>query len=301
MVNSSGQVKASYEFAEYGQRISSSESGVSSQKTWVGGASVQDEVADTGLMMMGHRFYDPGLMGRFLNRDPIGFRGGLNLFEYAKSSPAFKIDPLGLTEYTGTVGPVTVVGSDLKMVNCIVKILKKISSTDPGIELFDQLHQRLKNGLTNEIRLGPNLEQIETLHTDGGMISIPEDPAAAYSHQMGLEAFFRDKGAVPFEASAMTVITDASSKYIKSSYLRIIAHELGHLASCPGGAKCGGNSPCRQEMAGTSVGWENKIMAAFNLSQRTEYPSTTTALYPHAIKDEYKNAPYEIVGEMEGC
>ena len=57
--------------------------------------SVQDEVADTGLMMMGHRFYAPDL-GRFLNRDPIGFAGGLNLFEYAGSSPINHIDPAGL-------------------------------------------------------------------------------------------------------------------------------------------------------------------------------------------------------------
>lgn len=62
--------------------------------------SVQDEVADTGLMMMGHRFYDPsgpaGGTGRFLNRDPIGFRGGFNLFEYAASRPAYVSDPRGL-------------------------------------------------------------------------------------------------------------------------------------------------------------------------------------------------------------
>ena len=103
VVNSSGAVVASYEFAEYGQRIASSESGISSQKTWVGGLSVQDEVADTGLMMMGHRFYDPsgpaGGTGRFLNRDPIGFSGGLNLFEYSGSRPISAVDPSGLAWY----------------------------------------------------------------------------------------------------------------------------------------------------------------------------------------------------------
>jgi RHS repeat-associated protein len=99
-----GAVMASYEFSEYGQRTSTSESGVSSQKTFVGGLSVQDEVADTGLMMMGHRFYDPsgpaGGTGRFLNRDPIGFNGGLNLFEYT-SSPLNDVDPYGLDGGSG--------------------------------------------------------------------------------------------------------------------------------------------------------------------------------------------------------
>ena len=92
---------ASYEFSEYGQKISPANTGgVESQKTFVGGLSVQDEVADTGLMLMGHRFYDPsgpgGGTGRFLNRDPIGFRGGLNLFEYAGSNPVMSTDPSGL-------------------------------------------------------------------------------------------------------------------------------------------------------------------------------------------------------------
>ena len=95
VVNSSGTVVASYEFDEYGRRISTSESGVSTQKTFVGGMSVQDEVADTGLMMMGHRFYAPDL-GRFLNRDPIGFKGGPNLFEYAGGRPNQATDAAGL-------------------------------------------------------------------------------------------------------------------------------------------------------------------------------------------------------------
>ena len=96
VVNSSGTVVASYEFSEYGQRISSAENGVSSQKTFVGGLFVQDEVTNTGLLQMGHRFYEPGVLGRFLNRDPIGFQGGGNLFEYAGNSPVGMVDPLGL-------------------------------------------------------------------------------------------------------------------------------------------------------------------------------------------------------------
>ena len=99
VVNNSGAVVASYEFDEYGRRLATSESGVSSQKTFVGGMSVQDEVADTGLMMMGHRFYAPDL-GRFLNRDPIGFAGGMNLFEYANGRPHQAVDPDGTRSRT---------------------------------------------------------------------------------------------------------------------------------------------------------------------------------------------------------
>jgi RHS repeat-associated protein len=101
VVNSVGEVKARYEFAEYGARLAPSMTNtVESQKTFVGGLSVQDEVVDTGLMMMGHRFYDPQL-GRFLNRDPIGFAGSTNLFEYSASSPVQYVDHQGLQQVGG--------------------------------------------------------------------------------------------------------------------------------------------------------------------------------------------------------
>lgn len=96
VVNSSGTVVASYEFSEYGQRIDSTENRVSSQKTFVGGLSVQDEVTETGLMAMGQRFYASGFLGRFISRDPIGVRGGANLFAYSNSSPISLTDPTGL-------------------------------------------------------------------------------------------------------------------------------------------------------------------------------------------------------------
>lgn len=41
------------------------------------------------------RAYSPDL-GRWLNRDPIGERGGLNRYGYAQNSPVNMIDPLGL-------------------------------------------------------------------------------------------------------------------------------------------------------------------------------------------------------------
>ena len=102
MPSGPSRLDTSYEFDEYGRRLPPSMTNtVESQKTFVGGMSVQDEVADTGLMMMGHRFYAPD-HGRFLNRDPIGFAGGMNLFEYAGGSPVSKVDPNGLRLRVGT-------------------------------------------------------------------------------------------------------------------------------------------------------------------------------------------------------
>jgi RHS repeat-associated protein len=41
--------------------------------------------AETGLLLLGHRFYDPAL-GRFINRDPIGALGGVNLYAYCHNA-----------------------------------------------------------------------------------------------------------------------------------------------------------------------------------------------------------------------
>jgi len=50
---------------------------------------------ETGLVYYGYRYYDPGT-GRWLSRDPIGERGGLNLYAYVGNNPVNFYDPYGL-------------------------------------------------------------------------------------------------------------------------------------------------------------------------------------------------------------
>jgi RHS repeat-associated protein len=50
----------------------------------------------TGLLYMRARWYDPQ-MGRFISQDPIGMRGGLNVYAYALNNPLSLIDPFGLS------------------------------------------------------------------------------------------------------------------------------------------------------------------------------------------------------------
>jgi len=54
-----------------------------------------DPYADFPFLHVGHRYYDPAT-GRFLQRDPIGIKGGWNVYEYVKGSPLATVDPRGL-------------------------------------------------------------------------------------------------------------------------------------------------------------------------------------------------------------
>jgi RHS repeat-associated protein len=49
---------------------------------------------DTGLVRFGRRDYDPQT-GRWTNKDPVRFSGGLNLYAYVENSPLNYIDPTG--------------------------------------------------------------------------------------------------------------------------------------------------------------------------------------------------------------
>ena len=106
LVDNQGSVVQSYDFDEWGNHLAGSGQGtVSSPKTYVGGMSMTDESGETGLHLAGHRFADLTL-GRFLNRDPIGFAGGLNLLGYAggANSPVNMLDYTGLQEGSPRAG-----------------------------------------------------------------------------------------------------------------------------------------------------------------------------------------------------
>jgi RHS repeat-associated protein len=53
----------------------------------------------SGLGLTRYRAYDPNL-GRWLSRDPIGIKGGFNLYTYVRNKPITFVDPEGLLEET---------------------------------------------------------------------------------------------------------------------------------------------------------------------------------------------------------
>jgi RHS repeat-associated protein len=53
---------------------------------------------ESGLYLAGRRFLHPRL-GRWISRDPVGYTGGINLYEYCRGNPASLVDPEGTVEH----------------------------------------------------------------------------------------------------------------------------------------------------------------------------------------------------------
>jgi RHS repeat-associated protein len=58
---------------------------------------------ETGLYLTHYRLYDPDTK-RWLNRDPIGEEGGINLYAYVEGNPVNFVDPTGEFGIGGAIG-----------------------------------------------------------------------------------------------------------------------------------------------------------------------------------------------------
>jgi RHS repeat-associated protein len=96
--DASGGTRAVYNYGLWGKRTPNAvtTSPVESDFGFTG----HYEHSGSGLVLAPYRAYDP-VTGRWLNRDPIGESGGLNLYGYASNMPVQLGDSLGLTEARG--------------------------------------------------------------------------------------------------------------------------------------------------------------------------------------------------------
>ena len=105
-----------------------------------------------------HRYYDPSI-GRDISADPIGQRGGLNLYTYALNSPTGVIDPLGLYVSNPTNRTVTVKPENGPMFKLPPKTTVDVSPDgvyDPGTGEWTKF--RGKDWLPdNDVEIDPDL------------------------------------------------------------------------------------------------------------------------------------------------
>ncbi len=107
LVNPSGTVLERYRYDAYGRaevlepNHAADGDGISDYDNSILYAGYRHD-ADTGLYHVRFRMYHPTL-GRWCQRDPIGYVDGLNVYEYVRSQPRRRQDPQGL--YCGECSP----------------------------------------------------------------------------------------------------------------------------------------------------------------------------------------------------
>jgi RHS repeat-associated protein len=102
----SGQVQARYEYDPFGRVILKEETpAVAGRLHHQFSTKYRDD--ETGLSYCGYRYYDPET-GRWLSRDPIGERGGVNLYGMVGNDPVNHYDVLGLRSRGFGAGQLTV-------------------------------------------------------------------------------------------------------------------------------------------------------------------------------------------------
>jgi len=87
-----GDIVAAYEYDAFGQTLRESGAYAANNPFRFSTKYTDNE---TGLVYYGHRYYSPSL-GRFINRDPIGEQGGINLYAFVGNDPINGVDVLGL-------------------------------------------------------------------------------------------------------------------------------------------------------------------------------------------------------------
>ena len=92
MTDVNGQVAQTYEYDSFGN-IANQTGNIENPFTYTG----REYDAETGLYFYRARYYD-ARAGRFINEDPIGVKGGMNLYCYVKDGPIIKKDAFGLMQ-----------------------------------------------------------------------------------------------------------------------------------------------------------------------------------------------------------
>ncbi len=111
-----GAVVASYAFDAWGGRSVATSDPTAASDPYAGYGGMHGYYTDpeTGLQLCGLRYYDSGA-GRWLNRDPISYTGGMNLYGYCGSGA------LGASDASG-IGGVKNGGSMAVIASCVTAL-----------------------------------------------------------------------------------------------------------------------------------------------------------------------------------
>ncbi len=153
--------------------------------TFVGGLGVLDEGA--GLYYMRQRFYD-AQTGRFLQKDPAGFEGGINLYAYAAGNPVNSVDPAGTWDvnwarFTKGIKQLAIAGVGIGLVAVTAPISGPVAGTLAAVAAINTVFSGsagicnvlIATTSPNDVKTGEALDQVDSfgkiLGTGAGAIA----------------------------------------------------------------------------------------------------------------------------------
>ena len=197
LTNSGGEIQEAYDTDAYGNTIIFT--GPGADNTWFTDDDTQSSYGANDIIYCGYRYdaetenyyvrnryYSPTL-GRWLTRDPIGYRGGINLCMYAGSNPAIA------TDGWGAKAAIQVTGNPSTDTRAYIHALKDYG-VDAAQEFLTEAARRYAEAGTSN-RLSASLA--EAVAANGGTAGrIGRALAAAADSVMksGMDALAKDLG-----------------------------------------------------------------------------------------------------------
>jgi len=112
LTDSVGNVVETYDYSSFGNLVIKNASGAAVPVTQAKNLITytgREYIPEIGKYYYRARFYDP-ILGRFMQRDPLGYNAGQNLYAYCDNNPINLVDPLGLcTEKESPYGSIELI------------------------------------------------------------------------------------------------------------------------------------------------------------------------------------------------
>jgi len=139
-----GKVVQAYEYDSFGN-LKDQMNRVKQPYTYTG----REWDKETGLYYYRARYYDP-MEGRFISKDPIGFKGATNIYVYVNSNPIGYTDPTGLFANGGFITQLANMANK-SLMKTIKSLLKQIEKHEKSIA--DECQKQAKHHHEHELNL----------------------------------------------------------------------------------------------------------------------------------------------------
>ncbi|WP_028307955.1 RHS repeat-associated core domain-containing protein [Desulfitibacter alkalitolerans] len=151
ITDETGKLEAAYVYEPYGSIVQSLDEAFDNTFTFAGAFGVVDE--GNGIYFMKNRYYN-AQAGRFLQDDPIGVLGGINLYAYGNGNPLKYVDPHG----TNVISTTLFIGSLLTVGYGVYEGVQKLRGTADAVKKANQTVEK-HNAALERLKRGDDSPQ----------------------------------------------------------------------------------------------------------------------------------------------